>query len=147
MPEVDLALDIDAPAERVWDAVLDIESYPESMENVRSVRIIGATTPTEQRSAWSIMLKGSILEWEEHDAIDSDAMTMNFHQLSGDLSAFDGYWRVSNRGSGLATARFHVVFEIGIPLLAEMLNPVATRSLRENCTEMLKGLERQAVIP
>lgn len=146
MPEVDLSLDIDAPAERVWDAVLDIESYPESMENVRSVRIVDAPSAAEQRSVWSIVLKGSILEWEEHDAIDAEAMSMHFHQLSGDLSAFDGYWQVSPRGPGLATARFSVVFEIGIPLLAEMLNPVATRSLRENCTEMLKGVERQAVI-
>lgn len=145
MPEVELALDIDAPAERVWEAVRDIESYPESMENVRSVRIIDAPSAAEQRSAWSIILKGSVLEWEEHDAIDSQKMSMHFHQLSGDLSAFDGHWQVSHRGTGLATAQFSVSFEIGIPLLAEMLNPVATRSLRENCIEMLKGVERQAV--
>ena len=36
-------------------------------------------------------------------------------------------------------------FEIGIPLLAQMLNPVAQRSLRANCTEMLEGIERDAI--
>ncbi len=145
MPELDLTLDIDAPAERVWGAVLDIERYPDSMENVRSVRILESAGEDEQRSAWSIVLKGSILEWEERDLIDAAAMTMRFHQVSGDLSAFDGHWRVSHRGEGLATARFTVSFEIGIPLLAEMLNPVATRSLEENCIEMLRGVERQVV--
>jgi ribosome-associated toxin RatA of RatAB toxin-antitoxin module len=147
MPELDLTLDIDAPAERVWEAVLDIERYPDSMENVRSVRILERGDGSEQRSAWSIVLKGSILEWEERDLIDEEAMTMRFNQLSGDLSSFDGYWRVSPRGEGAATARFTVSFEIGIPLLAEMLNPVATRSLEENCTEMLRGVERQVVAP
>jgi ribosome-associated toxin RatA of RatAB toxin-antitoxin module len=142
MPEIDLTLDIDAPAERVWEAVLDIERYPDSMENVRSVRIIEEGRH-EQRSAWSIVLKGSILEWEERDVIEAEAMTMRFHQLSGDLSSFDGEWRVSSRGPGLATASFSVGFEIGIPLLAEMLNPVAVRSLEENCREMLSGVERK----
>jgi ribosome-associated toxin RatA of RatAB toxin-antitoxin module len=144
MPEVDVTLDIDAPPERVWEAVLDIERYPDSMENVRSVEIL-EMSDTEQRSAWSIVLKGSILEWEERDLIDVETMTMSFQQLSGDLSSFDGYWRVSSRGDGLATARFAVNFEIGIPLLAEMLNPVAARSLDENCREMLSGVERQVV--
>jgi ribosome-associated toxin RatA of RatAB toxin-antitoxin module len=145
MPEVDITLDIRAPARRVWDAVLDIESYPESMENVRSVKIRERISPTEHRSAWSIVLKGSILEWEEHDVIDSEAMVMTFSQLSGDLSMFDGQWRVVERDPGLTTVSFGVVFEIGIPLLAEMLDPVAKRSLRENCAEMLLGVERQAL--
>ena len=40
--------------------------------------------------------------------------------------------------------RLTVMFEIGIPLLADMLNPVAQRALRENCTDMLRGIERQS---
>ncbi|HZO06568.1 MAG TPA: SRPBCC family protein [Solirubrobacterales bacterium] len=147
MPEVDVTLAIEAPAERVWEAVLDIESYPAAMENVRSVRVLGADGEPGQRSAWSIVLKGSILEWEERDLIDEAAMEMRFHQLSGDLSEFDGFWRVRPDGPERSTARFAVTFEIGIPLLAEMLNPVATRSLEENCAEMLRGVERQAVAP
>lgn len=144
MPEISLTLEIDASAERVWEAVLDIERYPDSMENVRSVRIL-EEDGNEQRSAWSIVLKGSILEWEERDVIEPEAMTMRFHQLSGDLSSFDGQWQVISRGPGLATASFSVSFEIGIPLLAEMLNPVAARSLEENCREMLGGVERKVV--
>jgi ribosome-associated toxin RatA of RatAB toxin-antitoxin module len=145
MPEVDITLEIEAPAARVWEAVLDIEAYPDEMESVRSVRVLEEIGAEERRSAWSIVLKGSILEWEEHDTIDHEAMTVRFHQLSGDLSSFDGHWAVEECGPTSSRARFAVAFEIGIPLLAEMLNPVATRSLRENCTEMLRGVERQAV--
>jgi ribosome-associated toxin RatA of RatAB toxin-antitoxin module len=140
-------LDIRAPAVRVWEAVLDIESYPASMENVRSVEIRERISPTEHRSAWSIALKGSILQWIEHDAIDHEAMVMRFTQVSGDLSMFDGHWRVREDEPGLTTVSFAVLFEIGIPLLAEMLNPVAKRSLQENCAEMLMGVEQQALTP
>ncbi|HEX5608550.1 MAG TPA: SRPBCC family protein [Solirubrobacterales bacterium] len=145
MPTVDISIDIDAPAGPVWEAVLDIERYPSSMENVRWVEIREAIGPAERRTAWSIVVKGSILEWEDMETIDHEAMVVSFHQLSGDLSEFDGRWEVTRRGPGLSTARFAVDFEIGIPLLAEMLNPMATRSLRENCTEMLKGVERKVL--
>jgi ribosome-associated toxin RatA of RatAB toxin-antitoxin module len=141
MPTVDISVDIDASVERVWEAILDIERYPSSMENVRWVEIRESISPTQRRTAWSIVVKGSILEWEDLETIDHEAMTVSFHQLSGDLSEFDGRWEVTEREPGLSTARFAVDFEIGIPLLAEMLNPMATRSLHENCSEMLKGVE------
>ncbi|HYG96132.1 MAG TPA: SRPBCC family protein, partial [Solirubrobacterales bacterium] len=129
----------------VWEAVVDIENYPDSMENVRWVEIREELGPTRRRTAWSIVVKGSILEWEDIEEIDHEAKVVRFHQLSGDLSEFDGRWEVAERGPGLSTARFVVEFEIGIPLLAEMLNPMASRSLRENCTEMLKGVEARVV--
>jgi hypothetical protein len=38
-----------------------------------------------------------------------------------------------------------VTFEIGIPLLADTLNPIAERSLRENFMEMLHGIQAEAL--
>lgn len=145
MPEVQLTLDIAAPADRVWAAVVDIERYPESMKNVRWVEIREQLGDDKRHTAWSIVLKGSILEWEEHEHVDHDARVMSFKQISGDLEVFDGRWVVEERGETLTTVSFEVVFEIGIPLLADMLNPVAKRSLRENSIDMLRGVERQAI--
>jgi ribosome-associated toxin RatA of RatAB toxin-antitoxin module len=145
MPEVEIAMGIRAPAQRVWQTVLDIESYPSTMENVRSVQICERISSTEHRSAWSIALKGAILEWVEHDVVDHGGMVMSFSQVSGDLSMFEGQWRLVERSPELTEVSFEVVFEIGIPLLAEMLNPVARRSLQDNCAEMLHGVERQAL--
>jgi ribosome-associated toxin RatA of RatAB toxin-antitoxin module len=145
MPEVSLELEIHAPAHRVWEVVTDIERYPDSMANVRWVKIVDATNPLGRRSAWSVLLKGSILEWEEVEKIDPDRLVMEFHQVSGDMETFDGVWAVTPLADHLTRVTLHVSFEIGIPLLAEMLNPVAQRSLRENCREMLLGVERDSV--
>jgi ribosome-associated toxin RatA of RatAB toxin-antitoxin module len=138
-------MEIRAPIERVWDAVVDIERYPDSMENVRWVRTDSWETETVRRSSWSIVLKGSILEWAEEDHIDADAYVMSFNQLSGDLAEFDGRWTLEALGDDLTRVTFAVSFEIGIPLLADGLNPVAKRSLRENSIEMLAGVEREAL--
>lgn len=145
MPEVSLDIEIRAPIERVWDAVVAIERYPNTMDNVRWVRIDEWTSETVRRSSWSIVLKGSILQWEEEDHIDYDQRVMTFNQLSGDLAEFDGVWRLYEVEPELTRVTFDVSFEIGIPLLAEGLNPVAKRSLHSNCTEMLQGVEREAL--
>jgi len=36
-----------------------------------------------------------------------------------------------------------VRFEIGMPMLADMLNPVAARALRDNSEQMLREIERK----
>jgi ribosome-associated toxin RatA of RatAB toxin-antitoxin module len=145
MPEVVLELDIQAPAERVWQVVTDIERYPDSMDSVRWVKIIDGTDPLARRSGWSVLLKGSILEWEEVERIDPDRMVMEFHQVSGDMETFDGAWRVTALDRNRANVKLNISFEIGIPLLADMLNPVAERSLRANSRDMLLGVERDSL--
>ena len=142
MPKVNIDLDIRAPIERVWDSVLDVESYAESMENVRSVRLVESNGEGVRRVAWSVLLKGSILEWEEEEQLDHDTHKVAFKQLQGDLEFFDGYWSLEELGPSETRAHFEVEFEIGIPMLAEMLNPVAQRALEESGTEILRGLER-----
>ena len=145
MPSVALELEIRAPADRVWSAVIDIERYPDTMENVRWVKVHSRDGETRRRSEWSIVLKGSILEWKEDETIDHERRVMSFEQVSGDLETFDGQWVLEELGPELTRVSFEVSFEIGIPLLAEMLNPVAQRALRDNCTEMLLGVEREAI--
>jgi ribosome-associated toxin RatA of RatAB toxin-antitoxin module len=145
MPEVALELDIQAPAARVWQVVTDIERYPDSMESVRWVRIVDGTDPLARRSGWSVLLKGSILEWEEVERLDPDNLVMAFHQVAGDMETFDGQWRVTPVDGARTNVKLRISFEIGIPLLADMLNPVAERALRDNSREMLLGIERDAI--
>lgn len=146
MPEVKIDLTIRSPIERVWETILDIERYQDSMDTVRSVRIIEELNEHRRRAAWSVLLKGSILEWEEEEELDPATHTVVFRQIRGDLEHFDGQWALKALGPQQTKVTFEVVFEIGIPMLAEMLNPAAERSLRENCTEMLRGIERTVSI-
>lgn len=142
MPVVNIDQDIQAPIERVWETLLDVESYEESMETVRWVRLIETGDEHTRRAEWSVVLKGSILEWEEEEQLDHGAHKVVFKQLRGDLEFFDGYWMLEEIEPNQTRAHFEVEFEIGIPMLAEMLNPVAQRSLEESCAGMLRDLER-----
>jgi uncharacterized membrane protein len=138
-------MEIRAPAADVWDAIVAIDRYPASMDNVRSVEILDDEREGRRRSVWSVLLKGSILEWEEVETIDSQRLTMTFEQVAGDMERLDGEWAVSPEGEARTSVRLRISFDIGIPLLADMLNPVAQRALRDNCAEMLRGVERAAL--
>jgi ribosome-associated toxin RatA of RatAB toxin-antitoxin module len=142
VPEVKIDITIQAPVDRVWTTVAEIERYQESMETVRSVKILEQHGEHRRRAAWSVLLKGSVLQWEEEEEIDPENRLVAFKQIRGDLEYFDGQWRLEELSPEKTRVIFEVAFEIGIPMLAEMLNPVAQRSLQENCTEMLRGIER-----
>jgi ribosome-associated toxin RatA of RatAB toxin-antitoxin module len=144
MPKVDLDLNIQAPIATVWEAVLDIERYPELMTNVVSVEIEEWEAPTTRRSQWAMIIKGATLVWRDREFIDHDDHTVNFTQVSGDLERFEGAWEITAKEAELTRARLTISFEIGIPLLAGMLNPVAQRALYGNAREMLEGVEARA---
>jgi ribosome-associated toxin RatA of RatAB toxin-antitoxin module len=144
MPRVRVDLVIDADIDDVWKMVCGVEDYPRYMDNVRSIAVLGRTDRT-RTIAWSVLLKGSILEWSELEQIDDDSRRIDFHQLDGDLAQFEGYWQVSADGSGKTRVELDISFEIGIPLLAPMLDPVAVRALRDNSEQMLRSLERKAL--
>ncbi|MCF3141670.1 type II toxin-antitoxin system RatA family toxin [Streptomyces platensis] len=145
MPHVEVNLRIQAPAEETWRAVTRLEDYAAYMENVESVTVRGASHG-KRVSEWSVLLKGSVLEWVEEDQLDEATRTMTFDQVSGDLDRFTGYWRVDPQDADASLVTFSVDFEIGIPLLADMLNPVATKALRENSEQMLRAIERRLVV-
>ncbi|WP_163511858.1 type II toxin-antitoxin system RatA family toxin [Fodinicola acaciae] len=145
MPVVEVRLRLEVSPAAAWDAVCDVESYPAYMENVRSVKITDDTKRSNRISAWSVFLKGSILEWTESDQIDDERRRIDFQQVDGDLEHFAGYWQVIEAdGPDSCEVVLYVDFEIGIPLLADMLNPVAKTALEDNSTKMLRGLEQRA---
>ncbi|MEV7504857.1 SRPBCC family protein [Streptomyces sp. NPDC093018] len=143
MPRVDVELRIAASPDQAWAAVADVESYPGCMDNVESVTVTERGDARHRTTAWSVRLKGSVLRWTEAEVLDHGARRFDFRQVTGDLGAFSGHWAVTPTGAAHSTVSLHVDFDIGIPLLAEMLNPVASDALRENAAQMLRALERR----
>ena len=90
------------------------------------------------RSDWEVNFRNGILKWQEIDRVDREARTMSFVQTEGDLAEFWGEWRVET-DDGDTTIHFHAAFDLGIPSLATMLDPVAERALRSNISELISA--------
>ncbi|MBQ1026024.1 type II toxin-antitoxin system RatA family toxin [Micromonospora sp. C95] len=145
MPIVNTSHDTEQRADRVWAALLDVESFASYMDEVNEIRIL-EHDGARRISAWKVLLKGSELEWQEVELIIEDRRRIEFRQTEGDLAYFFGHWQITERDDG-CTVELHVEFDIGIPLMAEMLNPVAARALEDNSRRILEQLgERAAVV-
>ncbi|MEQ4305835.1 SRPBCC family protein [Plantactinospora sp. B6F1] len=147
MPEVDFDLAIQASVDTVWKTVLDVASYPAYMENVLETRILRDDGQGTRASSWSILLKGAVLEWTEEESIDHDRRRMDFRQIDGDMEHLEGFWHVRPLEDGRVSARLFISFRIGIPLLADMLDPLARKAIHDNSQDMLLGIERRTRQP
>lgn len=145
MPAVGVTRIIAAPPDDAWAVVTDVESYAECMQSVRSVVIAEGRDSDERTTTWSVLLRGSVLQWSEAEKLDHARRVVTFEQIDGDLERFSGYWRVEEIAEDRCRVTLHVDFDIGIPLLAEMLNPIAATALTENSNTMLDALEQRAV--
>jgi len=135
-------MDLSAPIEVLWDSLVRIEEFPEFMDDVQWIRVL-KRSGNRRLAAWSVLLRGSVLQWSEEAVLDAAGHRIQFEQIDGDLSIFRGSWQLAGLASDRTRASLHVEFEIGIPLMAQMLNPVAKQSLESNATRMFKALEER----
>jgi ribosome-associated toxin RatA of RatAB toxin-antitoxin module len=123
----------------VFERICDFERYPELTDAVRSVVVTPHADGT-LASAWEVNFRNGILRWSETDRVDHEQRTIDFEQLDGDFEAFTGRWSVAPRDGGGCTVGFEAAFDLGMPTLAAMLDPIAEGALRENVARILDGL-------
>ncbi|MGH2907076.1 MAG: type II toxin-antitoxin system RatA family toxin [Solirubrobacterales bacterium] len=145
MPTIELELNVAAPAARVWEAVTDIERMPEMVESVVSAEVLDGDL-THRTCRWAVTIQGAILQWTETELLDADSFHVRFEQRDGDLDVLLGEWMLTPVDPQLTTVRIRFEFEIGIPLLAPMLDPVAEQAFTRNCEDMLRGIELSSTV-
>jgi len=120
-----------------YDVLCDFKRYPEHSPAVRSVVIEAANG--ESFSTWETNFRGGILRWKERDMFDPVANTIGFEQTEGDIENFSGRWKIAGE-NGDSTVRFSAQFDMGIPSLSNIIDPIAEQALRENIIAILQGL-------
>jgi ribosome-associated toxin RatA of RatAB toxin-antitoxin module len=136
------------PASEVYAALADFDRYPELCDAVKAVAV---TTVSENLtvSRWEVAFRAGLLRWTEEDTFDPGALSITFRQLEGDIAVFDGSWQCTDgqRTDGQRTdavAGSEIVFsarlDMGIPSLADALEPIAVRTLIDNIASIVRGL-------
>ena len=125
-------------ASDVYQTLADFERYPELASAVRSVAV---TEVSENRtvSAWEVTFRAGLLRWTEEDTFDPAALSITFHQLEGDAAVFDGSWECADAAQGSEIV-FSARLDMGIPSLADALEPIAARTLIDNIVSIARGL-------
>ncbi|KAB2954611.1 cyclase [Heliorestis acidaminivorans] len=145
MPHVEVSQWVQGAPEEVYALASQMENYPEFMKDVRSVKILDrgdAYTITE----WITEVDGRVIRWQERDDFYPQEGLIRYHQLSGDLKKFEGYWQIEEKnlnekkGSQITLT---VEFDLGIPMLSSLLNPLLKQKVRANSEAMLEAIKAQ----
>ncbi len=121
--------------------ISDFARYPELTETVLALELEPAQADGSVVSSWLVRFRKGTLRWTERDVLDPVARRIEFAQLSGDFLTMEGSWQLDPEPDGDGVLiRFETRFDLGIPSLAEILDPVAESTLRSNIVLILTGL-------
>jgi uncharacterized membrane protein len=144
MPTVETTVWIDKPLDKVYDVAKDNRSFPEFMNDVKSLTIIEEDGPRIV-SDWvglvpQFMLK---IRWRQEDVWDDAAHTCTFKQLSGDYDKMDGVWRFIEEKGG---TRFNSVvnYEYTVPTLGPLVKRVIHALVVKNLDGVLNSIKKRA---
>ncbi len=124
-------------ARDAYQILSDFDRYPQHCDAVQHAA--SETVDGVRVSHWEVKFRSGLLRWSEADAFDPDALTITFRQLTGDVARFEGAWRCSTAGDG-ADVVFAAWLDMGVPSLADALEPIAARTLIENTVSIVRGL-------
>jgi ribosome-associated toxin RatA of RatAB toxin-antitoxin module len=122
----------------VYETLADFDRYPRFSDAVRNV-VVTAVSDDVAISQWEVTFRAGVLRWTEEDRFDRPARTIDFRQIEGDVAVFDGTWRCEDRADGCELI-FCARLDMGIPSLADALEPIAVRTLIDNTVAIVTGL-------
>ena len=110
-----------------------------------AVQDVAVTEVSENRtvSRWEVTFRAGLLRWTEEDTFDPGALSITFRQLEGDIALFDGSWTCLDAAQGSEIV-FSARLDMGIPSLADALEPIAARTLTANIVSIVRGLTGRA---
>ncbi|WP_055525718.1 SRPBCC family protein [Streptomyces graminilatus] len=135
-------------ARQAYELICDFRRYPELTDKVDEVVVHPPEADGSLRSDWSVVFRNGLMRWSELDRFVPETLTVEFEQTKGDFEVFHGSWvceerdgEVDDEGAAAVTVvTFRSDFDLGIPSLADILDPVAESTLRDNILRILEGL-------
>jgi hypothetical protein len=129
--------------DQFYSALCEFGSYPEFADTVLSVTCSVLPGTGETLSKWRVKFREGILQWSEIDRFSPQNKTITFTLAEGDLDRFSGRWSVVAEPSRPRAVLFDASFDLGIPSLSYILDPLAIESLSDNVRRIVDGLCRK----
>jgi ribosome-associated toxin RatA of RatAB toxin-antitoxin module len=128
----------DERPDEVLRKVTDFARWPEASESVRSVTVEEQPDGSEI-TQWEVTFHQGLLRWSERDRIVPEERRATFDLIEGDPHVFEGEWAVEVDGSA-SVLSFDADFDLGMPSLSHVLDPIAVEAVEDAIASVLRGL-------
>ena len=140
----DRTVEIDAPLERCFEIISDLESTPDWQDSMLSIEVLerdreGRPTLCEVESDAKIKHVTSELRFAHHPP---DSMT--WEQEKGETKSLNGSWQLEDLGEGRTRATYALVADPGRMLGLLLRGPVEGKVKEWLTKDAAEGLKREA---
>lgn len=144
MPTVDTTTWINAPLEKVYGIAKDNESFPEFMNDVKSLTIV-EKDGDRIVSDWVGLIPQFMMKvrWQQEDIWDDAKYTCTFRQIKGDYDKMEGTWSFSEENGG---TRFNstVDYIYNVPTLGALIAKVIHGIVIKNLEGVMEAIKNKA---
>jgi ribosome-associated toxin RatA of RatAB toxin-antitoxin module len=128
--------------ERAWDIISDYSRYPAIMDSVDKVEIT-ERSGEEGISKWYITVEEAPLYWVEKDSFNKRDFEIVFKSIEGDFDNINGRWRISDNGNDGIAIRFEIQYNLGIPVIEEVLGHILKDKMKTNIDKMMAAVKKE----
>ncbi|KZN52969.1 type II toxin-antitoxin system RatA family toxin [Pseudoalteromonas luteoviolacea] len=139
MRDVKYTQTVNASAVEAFEKIADFKSFESHCQAVISVDVT-EINETESESTWLVHFHDGKMSWRERDIFNKSDLKIEFTQIEGDADIFEGFWSIEALSEGQCTVTFDARFCMGIPTLADILEPIAESAIKQNVEQMLSEL-------
>jgi len=147
MPKIEIETIIQASPENVFRRAQEIERYPDFAPELREVKVL-SREGNVVRSRWvGIAEVGPLrreVTWEEIDVWDEEKLECRFELMSGDMKSYAGVWKFERNADGLTHCSLLIDYELGIPLLGQLLEKLIHEKVTEVAQAILTAVKELA---
>lgn len=143
MAIVKSSVEINGPIEVVYALAKSVESFPEFMPDVKSVKILERSEDGNRTvSEWVGTVKEfkMTIKWTEEDIWDEEARTCNFSLIKGDYSKYNGAWAFIDLG-GRTRFESEIEVEYNVPMIGALIKGLIAKKMKENVDNMLAAVK------
>ncbi|MCX6345493.1 MAG: SRPBCC family protein [Armatimonadetes bacterium] len=143
MARVSSSIEINGPLEEVYTLAKSVESFPEFMPDLKSVRVVERSEDGARIvSEWVGIVKEfkTTIKWTEEDIWDDAAKTCVFTLLKGDYSKYSGKWQFTDV-DGRTRFDSEIEVEYEVPLVGALIKGLIAKKMKENIENMLQAVK------
>jgi len=136
-------IEINANQDILFKVMLDLEKFPEFMEDVKKITIL-QNEGNKRISEWEAEIDGLLFKWQEEDIYYPQEYKLTYKLIKGDLDKFEGYWEIIKLNDNKSKLVIFLSFDLNIPTLKSLIMPTIKFKVKKNLALMLKAIKSRA---
>lgn len=142
MSTIEVSVKIKGPKDRVYKAIKDMESFPNFMRDVKTLKIIKRFSENRIITAWETEIDGAPVNWKEEDLFDDANCQLKFNMLEGSYYEYQGYWIIQDFHNRTRLT-IKADFDWGIPVLEKYVGKTLEDKARRGLLGMIQAIKNK----